>query len=85
LQLLPLAALSTKTVSALALRRAAERNALRAVRRPTGWYSTKTWVSAYTKNRGKRRAIAGWRDLASAHDLPGGEVVLISTVISEAD
>lgn len=61
LQLLPLAALSTKTVSALALRRAAERNALRAVRRPTGWYSTKTWVSAYAKNRGKRVTRGGAR------------------------
>ena len=50
-QLLPISALTTKTVSVLALRRAAERNALRAVRKPTGWYSTKSWVSAYIKTK----------------------------------
>jgi len=55
-QLLPLAALTTTSVSALALRRAAERNALRAVRKSSGWYSTKSWVSAYVRGRGKRRA-----------------------------
>jgi hypothetical protein len=54
-QLLPLAALTTRSVTALALRRAAERNALRAVRKPSGWYSTKTWVATYVKGRGKRR------------------------------
>ena len=57
-QLLPLAALATKSVSALALRRAAERNALRAVRKSSGWYSTKSWVAAYVKMRGKRRPEA---------------------------
>lgn len=57
-QLLPLAALATKAVSALALRRAAERNALRAIRKSTGWYSTKSWVAAYVKVRGKRRPRA---------------------------
>jgi len=56
LQLLPISALATKSVSALALRRAAERNALRAVRKPNGWYSTKSWVSAYARNRRKRSA-----------------------------
>ena len=50
-QLLPISALTTRTVSVLALRRAAERNALRAVRKPTGWYSTKSWVSAYIKTK----------------------------------
>ncbi len=57
-QLLPLAALATRSVSALALRRAAERNALRAVRKPSGWYSTKSWVAAYVKTRGRRRPQA---------------------------
>lgn len=57
-QLLPISALATKSVSVLALRRAAERNALRAVRKPNGWYSTKSWVSAYVRNRGKRRGGA---------------------------
>lgn len=55
-QLLPLSALATKSVSALALRRAAERNALRAIRRSNGWYSTKSWVSAYTKSRRKQHS-----------------------------
>ena len=54
-QLLPISALATKSVSALALRRAAERSALRAVRKPNGWYSTKSWVSAYAQSRPKRR------------------------------
>jgi len=58
-QLLPLSALTTKSVSALALRRAAERNALRAIRRSNGWYSTKSWVSAYTKARPKRHGSYG--------------------------
>ncbi len=53
-QLLPLAALASKSVSALALRRAAERNTLRAVRKPGGWYSTKSWVAAYEAGRGRR-------------------------------
>ena len=56
LQLLPISALATKSVSALALRRAAERNALRSVRKTNGWYSTKSWVSAYLKTRRKRSA-----------------------------
>jgi hypothetical protein len=55
-QLLPLSALATKSVSALALRRAAERNALRAVRQTNGWYSTKTWVSSYI-HTGRRKTI----------------------------
>jgi hypothetical protein len=55
-QLLPLSALATKSVSPLALRRAAERNALRAVRQPNGWYSTKTWVSSYIRT-GRRKPI----------------------------
>lgn len=54
LQLLPISALATRAVSPLALRRAAERNALRAVRKPNGWYSTKAWVSAYVKTRRKK-------------------------------
>jgi len=51
LQLLPLSALASKAVSALALRRAAERNRMKAVHKSTGWYSTKAWVSAYVKTR----------------------------------
>lgn len=61
LQLLPLSALSTKSVSPLALRRAAERNRLKAVHKPTGWYSTKAWVSEYVRSRkgGPGRKSAG--------------------------
>ncbi len=51
LQLLPLAALATKSLSALALRRAAEKNRLRAQRRANGWYSTKQWVDRYADSR----------------------------------
>ena len=59
LQLLPISALATRSLSALALRRAAERNALRAVRRPNGRHSTKAWVSAFAKARPRRRAPGG--------------------------
>ncbi|NJD29060.1 MAG: Fic family protein [Chloroflexi bacterium] len=55
-QVLPLSALATRSASVLALRRAAERNALRAIRKPNGWYSTKTWVRTYVRGRPKRRS-----------------------------
>lgn len=61
LQLLPISALATRSVSALALRRAAERNALRAVRKTNGWYSTKVWVSSYVRTRRKRRLLGSGR------------------------
>lgn len=51
LQLLPLSALARKNVTPLALRRAAEKGRLKAVRRATGWYSTKQWVDAYARSR----------------------------------
>lgn len=54
-RLLPLSALATKQVSALALRYAAERNRLRAQRIDGRWYSTKQWVDAYSKSRRRGR------------------------------
>ena len=56
LQMLPLAALTQKNLSALALRRAAEKGRLQAQRRATGWYSTKAWVDRYARSRRIRPA-----------------------------
>lgn len=54
LQMLPLSALTRKNLTALALRRAAEKGRLQAQRRATGWYSTKTWVDRYARSRRTR-------------------------------
>ena len=51
LQILPLSALVRKDLSHLALRRAAEKGRLKAVRRSTAWYSTKRWVDDYVLSR----------------------------------
>lgn len=51
LQMLPLSALTRKSLTALALRRAAEKGRLQAQRRATGWYSTRTWVDRYARSR----------------------------------
>lgn len=53
LQLVPIAALAARGVSALALRRAAEKGRLRAQRRATGWFSTKQWVDQYVASRSR--------------------------------
>jgi fido (protein-threonine AMPylation protein) len=58
LQVLPLSALTRKGLTPLALRRAAEKGRLKAVRKPGGWYSTKAWVDAYAKSRQVRKAPA---------------------------
>jgi Fic/DOC family len=50
-RMVPLAALATKKLSALALRRAAERGRLRAIRKTDQWYSTKKWVEEYSTSR----------------------------------
>ena len=47
----PLTALVTKKMSLLALRRAAERGRLKAVRRGAQWYSTKHLVDEYARTR----------------------------------
>jgi fido (protein-threonine AMPylation protein) len=49
--LVPISALARPSVSALALRRAAERGRLRAIKRGTGWYSTTGWVEVYLVER----------------------------------
>ena len=51
LQILPLSALTRKDLTTLALRRAAEKGRLKAVRRSAGWYSTKQWVDTYARSR----------------------------------
>jgi len=58
LQMLPLSALARRNLTALALRRAAEKGRLQAQRKSTGWYSTKTWVERYARSR-RRRRVAG--------------------------
>lgn len=53
-RIIPLSALADDELSLIALRRAAERNRLRALRRSDQWYSTRQWVEEYKKSR--------WRD-----------------------
>ena len=51
-RLVPLEALATPDLSLVALRQAAERGRLRAMRTPTGtWRSSKQWVDAYRASR----------------------------------
>jgi fido (protein-threonine AMPylation protein) len=51
-KLVPLEALGTKTLSAVALRQAAMRQRLQAVKSPDGtWQSTRKWVDDYKKSR----------------------------------
>lgn len=56
-RLIPLSALPDNELSLIALRRAAERGRLRALRRIDQWYSTRKWVDEYKKSRrrGRRR------------------------------
>jgi Fic family protein len=55
-RMVPLSALVTPALSLLALRRAAERGRLSAMRRGHQWYSTKQFVAAYrtSRRRGRR-------------------------------
>jgi len=55
LKLVPLGALVTRRLSALALRRAAQRGRLRALRRRDQWVSTKQWVEEYVASRRRGR------------------------------
>ena len=57
LQLIPISALARKNLTALALRRAAEKGRLQAQRRATGWYSTRTWVDRYARSRRTRSSL----------------------------
>jgi hypothetical protein len=55
----PLAALADQDLSQIALRRAAERGRLRAMRKRDQWYSTRKWVDEYkaSRRRGKSQPI----------------------------
>jgi hypothetical protein len=55
-RMIPLSALADSDLSQIALRRAAERNRLRALRRHDQWYSTRAWVDEYkaSRHRGSR-------------------------------
>ncbi len=55
-RLIPLSALADQQLSLVALRRAAERGRLRALRRSDQWYSTRKWVDEYRESRHKRPA-----------------------------
>jgi len=58
-RIIPLSALATEDISLIALRRAAERGRLRAIRRIDQWYSTRKWVEEYKRSRrqGKPREV----------------------------
>jgi hypothetical protein len=58
-RIIPLAALADEHLSLIALRRAAERGRLRALRRSDQWYSTRKWVDEYkeSRHRGKARPL----------------------------
>jgi hypothetical protein len=55
-RLVPMTALVDRDLSAIALRRAAERGRLRAQRRNDQWYSTRKWVDEYKASRRRGRA-----------------------------
>lgn len=54
-RIIPLSALADQDLSLIALRRAAERGRLRALRRSDQWYSTRKWVDDYKESRGRGR------------------------------
>lgn len=54
-RIIPLSALADAALSLIALRRAAERGRLRALRRSDQWYSTRQWVDEYKKSRRRGR------------------------------
>jgi Fic family protein len=60
-RMVPLSALVTRELTLLALRRAAERGRLTAMRRGNQWHSTKQFVAAYqaSRRRGRRAADRG--------------------------
>ncbi len=61
-RLVPLAALGTKSLQASALRVAAGRGKLRAVRDPDGrWRSSRNWVNEYRRNRYRRNPATAAR------------------------
>lgn len=58
-RLVPISALADTELSLIALRRAAERGRLRALRRSDQWYSTRKWADDYknSRRRGRRQTI----------------------------
>jgi Fic family protein len=58
-RMVPLTALADQELSLIALRRAAERGRLRALRRSDQWYSTRKWVDEYkaSRQRGKPQRL----------------------------
>lgn len=58
-RIIPLSALADEDLSLIALRRAAERGRLRAIRRSDQWYSARKWVNEYkdSRRRGRRLPI----------------------------
>jgi hypothetical protein len=56
-RLVPLAALAEPDLSLIALRRAADRGRLRALRRRDQWYSTRKWVNEYKSSRQRGRQL----------------------------
>lgn len=58
-KMMPLSALVRPGLSILALRRAAKRGRLKALRKSDQWYSTKQWVEEYKKSRRRGRKPGG--------------------------
>jgi hypothetical protein len=58
-RIITLSALADADLSLIALRRAAERGRLRALRRSDRWYSTRKWVEEYksSRRRGRRQPV----------------------------
>lgn len=54
-RIVPLSALADRDLSLIALRRAADRGRLRALRRSDQWYSTRKWVDEYKSSRRRGR------------------------------
>lgn len=71
-RLLPLAALATRDLSLLALRRAAQAGRLRATHQESRWYSTKQQVAEYARSRrrGRTRSTALPNDPAGTGTTP---------------
>ena len=58
-RMVPLSALVRPGLSIIALRRAADRGRLKALRKSDQWYSTKQWVEEYRKSRHRGPKPAG--------------------------
>lgn len=58
-RMIPLSALADQDLSLIALRRAAERDRLRALRRSDQWYSTRKWVEEYKRSRRRGKPQQG--------------------------